>query len=80
MYDAIEKSSAVPILSSDSNTTCRVLEVCLIALSSPVHFLQALSKTLTVDELFYLKEQFALLEPNKNGTISFDNVKTVCIF
>ncbi|XP_016508430.1 CDPK-related kinase 5 [Nicotiana tabacum] len=38
--------------------------------------LRALSKTLTVDELFYLKEQFALLEPNKNGTISFDNVKT----
>ncbi|XP_060193284.1 CDPK-related kinase 5 [Lycium barbarum] len=38
--------------------------------------LRALSKTLTVDELFYLKEQFALLEPSKNGTISFDNVKT----
>ncbi|WMV17172.1 hypothetical protein MTR67_010557 [Solanum verrucosum] len=38
--------------------------------------LRALSKTLTVDELFYLKEQFALLQPSKNGTISFDNVKT----
>ncbi|KAM3363547.1 hypothetical protein CQW23_05414 [Capsicum baccatum] len=38
--------------------------------------LRALSKTLTVDELFYLKEQFALLEPSKNGTISFDHVKT----
>ncbi|XAR73961.1 Non-specific serine/threonine protein kinase [Bertholletia excelsa] len=37
--------------------------------------LRALSKTLTVDELFYLKEQFMLLEPNKNGTISFDNIK-----
>ncbi|XP_041004047.1 CDPK-related kinase 5-like [Juglans microcarpa x Juglans regia] len=37
--------------------------------------LRALSKTLTVDELFYLKEQFALLEPNKNGTISLDNMK-----
>ncbi|KAG8474690.1 hypothetical protein CXB51_031141 [Gossypium anomalum] len=36
---------------------------------------QALSKTLTVDELFYLKEQFALLEPNKNGTISLENIK-----
>ncbi|PHT31677.1 CDPK-related protein kinase [Capsicum baccatum] len=36
----------------------------------------ALSKTLTVDELFYLKEQFALLEPSKNGTISFYHVKT----
>ncbi|KAL3378478.1 hypothetical protein AABB24_004409 [Solanum stoloniferum] len=39
--------------------------------------LRALSKTLTVDELFYLKEQFALLQPSKNGTISFDNVKTL---
>ncbi|CAI0553734.1 unnamed protein product [Linum tenue] len=36
----------------------------------------ALSKTLTVDELFFLKEQFALLEPNKNGTISLDNIKS----
>ncbi|PPD84474.1 hypothetical protein GOBAR_DD18586 [Gossypium barbadense] len=36
---------------------------------------EALSKTLTVDELFYLKEQFALLEPNKNGTISLENIK-----
>lgn len=38
---------------------------------------QALSKTLTGDELFYLKEQFALLEPNKNGSITLDSVKTV---
>ncbi|KAJ6930084.1 CDPK-related kinase 5-like [Populus alba x Populus x berolinensis] len=37
--------------------------------------LRALSKTLTVDELFYLKEQFALLEPNKNGAISLENIK-----
>ncbi|TYI01629.1 hypothetical protein E1A91_A11G205500v1 [Gossypium mustelinum] len=37
--------------------------------------LRVLSKTLTVDELFYLKEQFALLEPNKNGTISLENIK-----
>lgn len=39
--------------------------------------LQALSKTLTEDELFYLREQFALLEPDKNGSIKLDNVKTV---
>ncbi|KAJ8764455.1 hypothetical protein K2173_006195 [Erythroxylum novogranatense] len=38
--------------------------------------LRALSKTLTVDELFYLKEQFALLEPNKHGTINLENIKT----
>uniref|UniRef100_A0A6N2KWA3 Protein kinase domain-containing protein n=1 Tax=Salix viminalis TaxID=40686 RepID=A0A6N2KWA3_SALVM len=39
--------------------------------------LKALSKTLTVDELFYLKEQFVLLEPNKNGTISLENIKAL---
>ncbi|KAI3462769.1 hypothetical protein Pfo_019432 [Paulownia fortunei] len=46
--------------------------------SSPLRkaALRALSKTLTEDELFYLREQFALLEPNKNGTISLDNIKT----
>ncbi|XVE49163.1 hypothetical protein DITRI_Ditri01bG0060200 [Diplodiscus trichospermus] len=37
--------------------------------------LKALSKTLTVDELFYLREQFALLEP-KNGGIALENIKT----
>ncbi|EXB96709.1 CDPK-related protein kinase [Morus notabilis] len=39
--------------------------------------LRALSKTLTVDELHYMKEQFALLEPSKNGTISLENIKAV---
>lgn len=39
--------------------------------------LRALSKTLTADELFYLKEQFSLLEPSKNGTISLENIKAV---
>ncbi|KAL9327679.1 hypothetical protein ACSQ67_002682 [Phaseolus vulgaris] len=39
--------------------------------------LRALSKTLTVDELFYLREQFALLEPSKNGSISLENIKAV---
>nr|XP_027192836.1 CDPK-related protein kinase isoform X2 [Cicer arietinum] len=38
--------------------------------------LKALSKTLATDELNYLKEQFTLLEPNKNGTISLENIKT----
>lgn len=37
--------------------------------------LRALSKTLTADEIFYLKEQFVLLEPNKNGCISLENIK-----
>uniref|UniRef100_A0A5B6Z4A6 non-specific serine/threonine protein kinase n=1 Tax=Davidia involucrata TaxID=16924 RepID=A0A5B6Z4A6_DAVIN len=37
--------------------------------------LRALSKTLTVDELFYLKEQFSLLEPNKNGSMTLENIR-----
>ncbi|KAL2348413.1 hypothetical protein Fmac_002413 [Flemingia macrophylla] len=39
--------------------------------------LRALSKMLTVGELIYLSEQFALLEPNKNGTISLESIKAV---
>ncbi|KAL2537517.1 CDPK-related kinase 5 [Forsythia ovata] len=37
--------------------------------------LRALSKTLTTDELFYLKEQFALLGPNESGGITLENIK-----
>ncbi|XP_074295392.1 CDPK-related kinase 5-like isoform X2 [Silene latifolia] len=37
--------------------------------------LKALSKTLTADELFYLNEQFTILQPCKNGTINLDNIK-----
>ncbi|KAK4284664.1 hypothetical protein QN277_001464 [Acacia crassicarpa] len=37
--------------------------------------LRALSKTLTADELYYLREQFALLEPSKNGSITLENIK-----
>lgn len=40
-------------------------------------YLQALSKTLTEDELVYLRAQFMLLEPNKNGRVTFENFKTV---
>ncbi|RRT53743.1 hypothetical protein BHE74_00011894 [Ensete ventricosum] len=39
--------------------------------------LRALSKTLTVDELFYLKRQFSLLEPTKHGCINLENIKMV---
>ncbi|CAM8997538.1 unnamed protein product [Rhodiola kirilowii] len=38
--------------------------------------LRAMSKTLTEDELFYLKEQFSHFEPHKNGSIAFDNIRT----
>uniref|UniRef100_A0A7N0TE54 non-specific serine/threonine protein kinase n=1 Tax=Kalanchoe fedtschenkoi TaxID=63787 RepID=A0A7N0TE54_KALFE len=46
--------------------------------SSPLRkaALRALSKTLTVDELFYLKEQFSHFEPHTNGSIAFDNIRT----
>ncbi|GAB2282571.1 CDPK- kinase 5 [Dionaea muscipula] len=37
--------------------------------------LRALSRTLTVDELCYLKEQYALLQPSRLGTISLENIK-----
>ncbi|XP_022948092.1 CDPK-related kinase 5-like [Cucurbita moschata] len=37
--------------------------------------LRAVSRTLTIDELFYLKTQFSLLEPSRNGTISIENLK-----
>ncbi|KAH0847905.1 hypothetical protein HID58_091697 [Brassica napus] len=38
--------------------------------------LTALSKTLITDELLYLKAQFALLAPNKNGLITLDNIRS----
>ncbi|THU50820.1 hypothetical protein C4D60_Mb06t24360 [Musa balbisiana] len=37
--------------------------------------LRALAKTLTVDQLYYLQEQFSLLGPNKSGYISLQNFK-----
>ncbi|KAJ0978971.1 hypothetical protein J5N97_014445 [Dioscorea zingiberensis] len=38
--------------------------------------LRAVAKTLTVAQLFYLREQFALLGPNKGGCISLQSFKT----
>ncbi|KAJ8500152.1 hypothetical protein OPV22_010704 [Ensete ventricosum] len=37
--------------------------------------LKALSKALTDDELFYLRVQFKLLEPNKDGHVSLENFR-----
>ncbi|CAA7395779.1 unnamed protein product [Spirodela intermedia] len=47
--------------------------------SSPLRkaALRAMSKTLTVNELFYMEEQYALLEPSKSGFISLENIKLV---
>lgn len=41
--------------------------------------LRALSKTLTADDLFYLKEQFALLGPNESGGIALENIEAVLV-
>ncbi|KAD3640927.1 hypothetical protein E3N88_30150 [Mikania micrantha] len=37
--------------------------------------IRAFVKTLATDELIYLKAQFSLLEPSKNGSISIENIK-----
>ncbi|XP_020243193.1 CDPK-related kinase 3-like [Asparagus officinalis] len=41
--------------------------------------LKALSKAVTEDELLYLRSQFKLLEPNKDGCISFENFRMVLL-
>lgn len=40
---------------------------------------QALAKALTEDQLFYLRLQFKLLVPNKDGHVSFDNFRMVSL-
>ncbi|GMY05981.1 CDPK-related kinase 5-like [Fagus crenata] len=56
--------------------TFRLMKVYMRSSSLRKAALRALSKTLAVDELFYLKEQFALLEPYKNDTITAENIRT----
>ncbi|PKA66326.1 CDPK-related kinase 3 [Apostasia shenzhenica] len=41
--------------------------------------LKALSKALTDDELLYLRSQFRLLEPNKDGCVSFENFRAALL-
>lgn len=41
--------------------------------------LKALSKALTEDELVYLRAQFALLEPNRDGRVSFENFRVALL-
>lgn len=38
--------------------------------------LKAVSRSLTENELFYLRSQFKLLEPNKDGKISLENLRS----
>jgi serine/threonine protein kinase/Ca2+-binding EF-hand superfamily protein len=40
---------------------------------------QALSKTLMEEDLVYLRAQFLLLEPNKNGRVTFENFRTALL-
>ncbi|KAG0590217.1 hypothetical protein KC19_1G082000 [Ceratodon purpureus] len=53
----------------------RLVRAYLRATSMRRAALKALSKTLTEDELFYLHTQFMLLEPNKNGRVTFENFR-----
>ncbi|KAH9539672.1 hypothetical protein CY35_15G069500 [Sphagnum magellanicum] len=41
--------------------------------------LKALSKTLMEEDLVYLRAQFLLLEPNKNGRVTFENFRTALL-
>ncbi|KAK1369884.1 Calmodulin-domain kinase CDPK protein [Heracleum sosnowskyi] len=41
--------------------------------------LKALSKALTEDDLIYLRAQFMLMEPNKDGRVSLDNFRTALL-
>ncbi|XP_071716601.1 CDPK-related kinase 3-like [Rutidosis leptorrhynchoides] len=41
--------------------------------------LKALSKAVTENELIYLRAQFMLLEPNKDGCVSLDNFRTALL-
>ncbi|EFJ23174.1 CDPK-related protein kinase 3 [Selaginella moellendorffii] len=54
----------------------RLVKAYLRASSLKRAALKALSKTLTEDHMYYLRCQFALLEPNKGGRVSFENFKT----
>lgn len=59
---------------------CISICLCLLILLSFSCF-QALSKALTEDELVYLRAQFKLLEPGRDGSVSLDSFKmvfTVC--
>lgn len=53
----------------------RLMKVYMRSSSLRKAALRALSKTLTIDDLVYLKGQFNLLEPNKNGCITLENIR-----
>ncbi|XVF56314.1 hypothetical protein PTKIN_Ptkin06aG0108900 [Pterospermum kingtungense] len=55
---------------------CRLVKAYIGSSALRKTALGALAKTLTVPQLAYLREQFTLLGPNKNGFISLQNYKT----
>ncbi|KAJ1691516.1 hypothetical protein LUZ63_015671 [Rhynchospora breviuscula] len=58
------------------NIICKLIRAYVCSSSLRKSALQALAKTLTTTQQLYLQEQFKLLEPNKNGYISLQNLKT----
>ncbi|CAN6808011.1 unnamed protein product [Brassica oleracea] len=57
----------------------KLLKVYIMSTSLRKSALAALAKTLTVPQLAYLREQFTLLGPSKNGYISMQNYKTAIL-
>ncbi|KAJ3686868.1 hypothetical protein LUZ61_016032 [Rhynchospora tenuis] len=58
------------------NIICKSIRAYVCSSSLRKSALRALAKTLTTTQQLYLQEQFKLLEPNKNGYISLQNLKT----
>ncbi|WCJ33317.1 Calcium-dependent protein kinase (CDPK) family protein [Euphorbia peplus] len=58
---------------------CKLVKAYISSTSLRKSALAALVKTLTVPQLAYLREQFTLLEPSKNGFISMSNFKTALL-
>ncbi|EOA26799.1 hypothetical protein CARUB_v10022894mg [Capsella rubella] len=57
----------------------KLVKVYIMSTSLRKSALAALAKTLTVPQLAYLREQFTLLGPSKNGYISMQNYKTAIL-
>ncbi|CAG7880946.1 unnamed protein product [Brassica rapa] len=57
----------------------KLVKVYIMSTSLRKSALVALAKTLTVPQLAYLREQFTLLGPSKNGYISMQNYKTAIL-
>ncbi|XP_078446773.1 CDPK-related kinase 1-like isoform X2 [Wolffia australiana] len=58
---------------------CRLIKTYICSSSLRKSALTALARSLTVNQLFYLQEQFSILGPNKSGYIGLQNLKTVLL-